>query len=105
MATGKEHDMLQLFPTLLRPFPVTAMQMASQAYGIRQGSQRPTHWFVLDFEATCDDKQQVLPQEIIEFPVVAVDATSHEVVATFRRYVRPKRNPVLTPFCTGAQCA
>ena len=41
------------------------------------------------------------PPEVIEFPTVLLDAASLEVVDEFRVYVRPVRNPVLTPFCTS----
>jgi len=65
-------------------------------------------WLVLDFEATCEEEIKIKRdktfnqrlQEIIEFPVSAVDVESHCVVATFHQYVRPKRQPILTPFCT-----
>lgn len=39
--------------------------------------------------------------EIIEFPTVLIDAASLEVIDEFRVYVRPVRNPTLTPFCTS----
>ncbi|CAL1163887.1 unnamed protein product [Cladocopium goreaui] len=67
-------------------------------------------YVVLDFEATCDacDKMQMNPQEkeIIEFPLVLVDAKSLKQVDEFRTYVRPTCHPVLTDFCkelTGIQ--
>jgi len=37
--------------------------------------------------------------EIIEFPVLKLNATTFEVEDTFHRYVRPTINPALTPFC------
>jgi len=55
---------------------------------------------VLDFEATCDDKQQPRPQEVIELPIVLVDAQKLSVVSEFRTYVRPLHHPLLTAFCT-----
>jgi len=55
---------------------------------------------VLDFEATCDEPRQPQPQEIIELPMVLVDARSGMAVAEFRTYVRPVRHPRLTHFCT-----
>ncbi|CAE7379955.1 Eri3 [Symbiodinium sp. CCMP2456] len=55
---------------------------------------------VLDFEATCEENVKLNPQEIIEFPLVLVDAQSLERVDEFRTYVRPERNPKLTEFCT-----
>eukprot|EP00442_Polarella_glacialis_P038369 CAMPEP_0115056812 /NCGR_PEP_ID=MMETSP0227-20121206/5405_1 /TAXON_ID=89957 /ORGANISM="Polarella glacialis, Strain CCMP 1383" /LENGTH=202 /DNA_ID=CAMNT_0002441535 /DNA_START=101 /DNA_END=709 /DNA_ORIENTATION=+ len=61
---------------------------------------------VLDFEATCADGKQIKPQEIIEFPLVVVDALDGRVVGEFRTYVRPVHHPILTAFCqqlTGIQ--
>jgi inhibitor of KinA sporulation pathway (predicted exonuclease) len=55
---------------------------------------------VLDFEATCADGYALEPQEIIEFPIVLVRATSLEVLSEFRTYVRPVHHPRLTAFCT-----
>ncbi|CAJ1431480.1 unnamed protein product [Effrenium voratum] len=63
-------------------------------------SDPPDCYVVLDFEATCDKPVQVKPQEIIEFPMVLVDATSHKKVKEFRTYVRPTANPKITAFCT-----
>lgn len=53
----------------------------------------------MDFEATCDDSQRVEPQEVIEFPIVLVDAASGCKVNEFRTYVRPSHHPKLTAFC------
>jgi len=55
---------------------------------------------VLDFEATCEKSGQIHPQEIIEFPMVLVDAVSLQVEDEFRTYVRPVHHPRLTEFCT-----
>ena len=55
---------------------------------------------VLDFEATCDEKQNPRPREVIEFPIVLVDARTLSVVDAFRTYVRPVHHPRLTAFCT-----
>jgi len=55
---------------------------------------------VLDFEATCDDVEQLQDQEIIEFPSVLVDTSTGTVVDEFQTYVRPIKNPKLRPFCT-----
>lgn len=43
---------------------------------------------------------EILLQEIIEFPVVMVDAQTMEPVSTFHKYVQPRVNRDLTPFCT-----
>ncbi|RUS75327.1 hypothetical protein EGW08_016916 [Elysia chlorotica] len=57
-------------------------------------------FLVLDFEATCDNETRLSPQEIIEFPVLKVNARTHSVDSTFHQYVRPLFHPQLTPFCT-----
>ncbi|KAL3306864.1 ERI1 exoribonuclease 3 [Cichlidogyrus casuarinus] len=54
---------------------------------------------VLDFEATCKENCND-EHEIIEFPVLAVDCQSLDIIAEFHRYVRPIHYPVLTDFCT-----
>ncbi|KER32433.1 hypothetical protein T265_01488 [Opisthorchis viverrini] len=58
-------------------------------------------YFVLDFESTCckDQSDTMLP-EIIEFPVVVMDSVDGRIVDSFRRYVRPTENPILSDFCT-----
>ncbi|KAJ3228685.1 hypothetical protein HDU81_005995 [Chytriomyces hyalinus] len=58
---------------------------------------------VLDFEATCDDKVNLSPQEIIEFPTVVIDTAQplFPVVKEFHSYVKPTFHPTLTPFCTS----
>ncbi|GFS21447.1 ERI1 exoribonuclease 3 [Elysia marginata] len=58
------------------------------------------YFLVLDFEATCDNETRLMPQEIIEFPVLKVNARTHVVDSIFHQYVRPLFNPHLTPFCT-----
>lgn len=58
-----------------------------------------THAIILDFEATCDDRDQPLPQEIVEFPSVLISLRSLETVDEFESFVRPCRHPVLTKFC------
>lgn len=62
---------------------------------------------VLDFECTCD-YQGWHQHEIIEFPVVFLNARTLQVDMVFRRYVRPTERPRLTEFCvqlTGIQQA
>ena len=63
---------------------------------------RLSHYLVLDFEATCDAGRHSnpKPQEIIEFPVLLVDAKTLQTEKTFHTYVRPTAHPILTPFCT-----
>ncbi|KAG5503420.1 hypothetical protein JKF63_05559 [Porcisia hertigi] len=58
-------------------------------------------YVVLDFEATCEEGRGYFAnQEVIEFPMILVDARTARPVAEFQRYVRPVRNPVLSAFCT-----
>jgi inhibitor of KinA sporulation pathway (predicted exonuclease) len=59
----------------------------------------PSHFVVLDFEATCDAGRPPEPQEIIEFPSVLLSATTLEVVDEFQSFVRPVHHPQLTAFC------
>jgi len=62
-----------------------------------------THFCVLDFEKTCEDrdKGQLDPQEIIEFPSVLVSRSPFSVVHEFASYVKPRVHPTLTEFCTS----
>ena len=74
----------------------------------------PTHFLVLDFEATCVEGATIQPQEVIEFPCLLVRAADMVVedqvgpatsLATspslqFHEYVRPVAHPTLSPFCT-----
>jgi ERI1 exoribonuclease 2 len=57
------------------------------------------YFLVVDFEATCEKEKRIYPQEIIEFPSVLVDGATGRIESAFRRYVRPKHNPLLTQFC------
>jgi inhibitor of KinA sporulation pathway (predicted exonuclease) len=66
-----------------------------------------TFFAVLDLEATCwesDKPKQRAEAEVIELPTVLyrVEAASGALVKVdeWREYVRPQRNPQLTPFCT-----
>jgi len=61
-----------------------------------------THFCVLDFEKTCEDREQDAtwgPQEIIEFPSVLLSRTPICTVGQFESFVKPVVNPVLTAFC------
>lgn len=55
---------------------------------------------VLDFEANCSKTGKLACQEIIEFPVLAVNVRTKRVESRFHTYVRPVVVPQLTPFCT-----
>ncbi|XP_050740407.1 ERI1 exoribonuclease 3-like [Eriocheir sinensis] len=63
-------------------------------------SQKYDYFLVLDFEATCDKGKRIKPQEIIEFPVLKVNAKTYQEESKFRQFVRPTHNPKLTDFCT-----
>lgn len=67
----------------------------------RSSVKRISYYLVLDFEATCDDHRKLHPSEIIEFPVLKVNAVTKETEDVFHTYVRPTHNPNLTPFCTS----
>ena len=58
------------------------------------------YYVILDFEATCDDKNAPQPQEVIEFPSVLLDAKNLVVIDSFREYVKPYHHPKLRDFCT-----
>ena len=65
-----------------------------------QSVEQIEYYLVLDFEATCDEKKTPKPQEIIEFPVLKVNATTLETESIFHSYVMPTAHPQLTAFCT-----
>lgn len=58
------------------------------------------YFLVLDFEATCDAPKNIVPQEIIEFPVLKVNGETFDTESVFHSYVKPKVNPQITQFCT-----
>jgi len=55
---------------------------------------------VLDFECTCERNSRSFQHEIIEFPVVFLNARTLQVEFEFRRFVRPTEKPSLSTFCT-----
>ena len=61
---------------------------------------RLDYYLVLDFEATCDQRKAPKPQEIIEFPVLKVNAKTLTTESVFHTYVQPTAHSILTPFCT-----
>ena len=62
-------------------------------------ANKPEYAIILDFEATCDDREQPRPQEIIEFPSVILSLDTLETIDEFRAFVKPHHHPVLTDFC------
>ncbi|KAJ3304930.1 3'-5' exoribonuclease 1 [Kappamyces sp. JEL0829] len=84
------------------------LKNAAKRENARQDSAReksdrlPEYYLVFDVEGTCDkDTRFDYESEIIEFPVVLIEAAKLEVVAEFHRYVRPILNPILSAFCTS----
>ncbi|KAI8904012.1 ribonuclease H-like domain-containing protein [Gorgonomyces haynaldii] len=58
------------------------------------------YYLVCDVEGTClEDSGFEWESEIIEFPVVLIDATKMEIAGTFHRYCKPMLNPKLSDFC------
>ncbi|XP_043268335.1 ERI1 exoribonuclease 3 [Venturia canescens] len=55
---------------------------------------------ILDFEATCEKNGAWKTPEIIEFPCIALNTKDWQIKDVFHQYVRPRINPILTPFCT-----
>lgn len=66
--------------------------------GVRH-KQHFDYLLVLDFEATCIKDSLLEPQEIIEFPCIAVSTKDWEIKNVFHQYVRPKIHPQLSNFC------
>ena len=63
-------------------------------------SRKLSHVFVIDFESTCwEERVNVPPQEIIEFPVVLVSLSTGSVLSEFHHYCQPVEQPRLSPFC------
>ncbi|GMH40427.1 hypothetical protein BSKO_08331 [Bryopsis sp. KO-2023] len=81
---------------MLSKCALAAIAMSGAVHRVQQF----THFAVLDFEATCQEgKQRINPQEIIEFPVLLMEADTTQV-DLFHQYVRPMSHPTLTEFCT-----
>ncbi|PVD22660.1 hypothetical protein C0Q70_15915 [Pomacea canaliculata] len=62
-------------------------------------NQNFDYFLVLDFEATCDRDRKLVPQEIIEFPVLKFNCRTLDVESEFHQYVQPRIYNQLTPFC------
>lgn len=63
-------------------------------------TQKYDVFLCLDFEATCQERGCIEPQEIIEFPCIAISADTFQEVGRFHEYVQPVGQPLLTDFCT-----
>lgn len=68
--------------------------------GTKEIKQNFKYLLVMDFEATCEQNGQLIPQEIIEFPCLAVSTEDWEVKNVFHKYIKPRSHPKLSPFCT-----
>jgi len=75
------------------------LQHAFLEPGLLEFGERASTVCVIDFECTCDEPN-TYAHEIIEFPVVLLDAATGELGASFRVFVRPTEHPVLSTFCT-----
>lgn len=75
----------------------SAMLGASATQMVQE--QHFDYFLVLDFEATCNNAARMVPQEIIEFPVLKFNWKTLQVESQFHQYVQPRRHPQLTPFC------
>lgn len=62
--------------------------------------QKFEYLLVIDFEATCKKNEVLKPQEIIEFPCLAVSTHGWKLTDIFHEYIKPRAHPMLTPFCT-----
>uniref|UniRef100_A0A915KVH7 Exonuclease domain-containing protein n=1 Tax=Romanomermis culicivorax TaxID=13658 RepID=A0A915KVH7_ROMCU len=66
---------------------------------LEQVKQKFDYFLIVDFEATCDVRTKVDPQEIIEFPCLKLNTKTLEIDSTFHQFVKPEAHPILTPFC------
>ena len=64
--------------------------------------ESPKYYLVIDLEATCDEDHRIPREEteIIEIGAVLCAADTLAPVAEFQTFVKPRRHPKLTPFCT-----
>nr|CCC95159.1 putative phosphotransferase [Trypanosoma congolense IL3000] len=70
---------------------------------LNEGGQRQSPfdvYVILDFEATCERGKRICVPEVIEFPMILLDALTGRTIAEFQQYVRPVVNPRLSDFCT-----
>ena len=90
-----------MYFNLLYHFLSRATDQAHKMASSCSSKSKLDYYLVLDFEATCDDHHPPSPQEIIEFPVLKVNAASMQTESVFHTYVLPMAHPNLTPFCTS----
>ncbi|KAG7160218.1 ERI1 exoribonuclease 3-like isoform X2 [Homarus americanus] len=70
-----------------------------QSMMTKRKPQSYDYFLVLDFEATCCEEGKMRPQEVIEFPVLKVNAKTYEIDSSFHQFVKPKHHPILSRFC------
>lgn len=59
------------------------------------------YYLILDFEATCEKDNAEYVNEIIEFPIVVIDAKTKQLAPfKFHSHVKPTQNTILSAFCT-----
>lgn len=58
------------------------------------------YYLVLDFEGNNDEDNSYIIKEIIEFPVLKVNAQTFETESEFHTYVQPTVYPKINPFIT-----
>ncbi|KAK7071351.1 ERI1 exoribonuclease 3 [Halocaridina rubra] len=75
------------------------MSGQSQQRFSHYNKQNYDYFLVLDFEATCEDRKLIDPQEIIEFPVLKINAETFLEESVFHEFVKPVHHPNLTAFC------
>jgi len=69
--------------------------------GARPRKQQPFKYFMIfDLEATCDKEHGIPPvPEIIDFPVLKVNAETFQIESKFHEFVRPRLYPRISEFC------
>ncbi|KAK7194184.1 phosphotransferase [Novymonas esmeraldas] len=93
-------------PSPSQPQQTTAPLSTASGTSATDGSSRtiapqPFDVFVvLDFEATCEAGRRIAEPEVVELPMILIDARTATPLAEFQRYVRPVKHPVLSAFCT-----
>ncbi|SCU66363.1 phosphotransferase, putative [Trypanosoma equiperdum] len=90
--------MMNISPQFKRWGQNTRNLQQQEAYPLREPPFDT--YMVLDFEATCERHQRLEVPEVIEFPIVLVDARNGNTISEFQQYVRPVVNPQLSQFCT-----
>jgi inhibitor of KinA sporulation pathway (predicted exonuclease) len=85
----------------LAQVPSVELQPAHDTMNVQRAHE---YLGILDFEATCADKEERQPRasrisEIIEFPLALVHIATKRVVDQFVTVVRPTLQPELTDFC------